>query len=64
MAGSADRPSAIIHAFPKRGRFAVPEARGEPRPVPEDKDAKVAVAAFDNWYHEAAVQEAARARKH
>ncbi|WP_159710071.1 DUF2735 domain-containing protein [Geminicoccus flavidas] len=64
MAGSADRPSAIIYAFPRRGRNALEGQSADLEPKTEAKSERVAIAAFDSWYHEAAVQEAAKARKH
>ncbi|HWL67712.1 MAG TPA: DUF2735 domain-containing protein [Geminicoccus sp.] len=62
MAGSAERQSAIIYEFPRRGRFAQLGQQDVNRPLSE-KESRVAAAAFDSWYHEAAVQESARAHK-
>jgi hypothetical protein len=60
MTTSISRGSAQIYEFPPRGRFA-PKSRDESQ-VRTNLEAQplVKVAAGSGWYHEAAIEEAAR----
>jgi hypothetical protein len=60
MTTSISRGSAQIYEFPPRGRFAL-NARGERQPRTDlESQPLVNVAAGSGWYHEAAIEEAAR----
>jgi hypothetical protein len=60
MTTSIPRGSAQIYEFPPRGRFAL-TARDESQPSANlESQPLVKVAAGSGWYHEAAIEEAAR----
>ena len=62
MATNSDRESARIYQFPARGRFAANQ-RGDTKPIATGTSRQVVKAAVGSgWYHEAAIQEAERAR--
>ena len=63
MTTSSDRASATIYQFPARGRFAANE-RDATKPTATLSSQQVVKAAVGSgWYHEAAIEEAERARK-
>jgi hypothetical protein len=56
--------TAKIYQFPARGKAAIGENRQQPKPMADLASQRFADAAAGSaWYHEAAVQEAERARK-
>ena len=57
MTTSISRGSAQIYEFPPRGRFAL---NGRDQSQPGTNPPLVKVAAGSGWYHEAAIEEAAR----
>lgn len=60
MTSSISRGSAQIYEFPPRGRFALTGGdQSQPRTNLESPS-PVKVAAGSGWYHEAAIEEAAR----
>jgi hypothetical protein len=60
MNTSLNQASAKIYAFPVGGRASLNGRRGGNKPVVETTRCD---AAFDSWYHEAAVQESEQDRK-
>ena len=62
--GAEDPGSAKIYAFPARGRFAASDYSDEAKPAAHITSPQVVNAAVGGgWYHEAAIQDAERARK-
>ena len=67
MTTNSDRASAKIYQFPARGRFAASGPSGHRNDtettatLPSPPVVKAAVGS--GWYHEAAIQDAERARK-
>lgn len=60
MTSSISRGSAQIYEFPPRGRFAL-NGRDQSQPRTKlESPPLVKVAAGSGWYHEAAIEEAAR----
>jgi hypothetical protein len=65
MSTNLNRGSATIYAFPARGRFAVGAPRDEANPAAELRSPRLSETVLTgSWYHEEAVREADRARKH
>jgi hypothetical protein len=62
MTTSSDRASAQIYQFPARGRFAAGIAREETPAVKLSSPHVVKAAVGSGWYHEAAIEDAERAR--
>jgi hypothetical protein len=64
MTENSHRPSAKIYQFPAGGRAGLVGARDAVRPAVETKPDRLAkaVAGGGCWYHEAAVEDAARPR--
>lgn len=58
MAAQNERTSAKIYQFPVRGRFAGPNG------VTRQDNALPTVAIGDAWYHDEAMKEEQKARKH
>lgn len=56
MNGTPYRETARIYQFPVRARTAPGVAREGAKSVIELRLPRIAVAAFDSWYHEAAVE--------
>jgi hypothetical protein len=63
MTTSSDRASAQIYQFPARGRFAASIARDETPAANLDSPHVVKAAVGSGWYHEAAIEDAERARR-
>jgi hypothetical protein len=61
MTTTSDRESANIYQFPARGRFAANQ-RDETKPTLTSQQV-VKAAVGSGWYHEAAIEEAERARE-
>ena len=61
MTTSSDRASAQIYQFPARGRFAASTARDEATAALNSPQV-VKAAVGSGWYHEAAIEDAERAR--
>ena len=62
MTTTSERGSAVIYAFPPRGRFAT--ARGEQKSTTTlAPERAVKVAWGSGWYHDEAIREAEQARK-
>jgi hypothetical protein len=62
--GAEDPGSAKIYAFPARGRFAASDYCDEANLAAHITSPQVVNAAVGgSWYHEAAIQDAERARK-
>ena len=61
MTANFERGSAKIFQFPARGRFAVASQRDETSAAMPSHLSKVAM--WDAWYHDAAIEDAARASK-
>lgn len=60
MMTSISRGSAQIYEFPPRGRFAL-RGRDQSQPMTNlESQSLVKVVAGSGWYHEAAIEEAAR----
>jgi hypothetical protein len=62
MKTSSDRASAQIYQFPARGRFAASIARDETPAAKPGSPQAVKAAGGSGWYHEAAIEDAERAR--
>jgi hypothetical protein len=62
MTTSSDRASAQIYQFPARGRFAAIAIRDETAAMLNPPQA-VKAAVGSGWYHEAAIEDAERARR-
>ena len=63
MTTNSDRESARIYQFPARGRFAANVQRDEKPAASLTSPQVVKAAVGSGWYHEAAIEEAERARK-
>jgi hypothetical protein len=61
MTTSSDRASAQIYQFPARGRFAASTVRDETTAALNSPQV-VKSAVGSGWYHEAAIEDAERAR--
>ena len=65
MSTNLYRGSATIYAFPARGRFAVGAHREDAKPAAELRSPRMSETVLTgSWYHEEAVREADRTRKH
>jgi hypothetical protein len=65
MSTNLNRGSATIYAFPARGRFAVGAYREEAMPAAELQSPRMSETVLTgSWYHEEAVRDADRTRKH
>ena len=62
MKTSSDRTSAQIYQFPARGRFAASIAHDETPAAKLNSPQAVKMAGGSGWYHEAAIEDAERAR--
>jgi hypothetical protein len=62
MKTSSDRASAQIYQFPARGRFAASIAQAETSAAQLNSPPAVKAAGGSGWYHEAAIEDAERAR--
>jgi hypothetical protein len=65
MSEETQRKSAQIFQFPAGGRATLSTRREAAKPVDDLNTARFAKVAFgSSWYHEEAIQEADKARKH
>jgi hypothetical protein len=62
MTTGSDRASAQIYQFPARGRFAPSVARDETAAAKLNSPQVVKAVSGSGWYHEAAIEDAERAR--
>jgi hypothetical protein len=62
MKTSSDRPSAQIYQFPARGRFAASIALDDTLVAKPGSGQAVKAGGGSGWYHEAAIEDAERAR--
>ena len=60
MATTAHRETAKIYTFPTRSSAKADTFRGETNAVASFASSRVANVSFDAWYHDEAIEEAAR----
>jgi hypothetical protein len=64
MATNLNRQTAKIYQFPTRGRVVLSGPGEAVKPAAAPASGRVAKVEGSSWYHDAAVQEAEKARKH